>query len=158
VDEEDQKFMAVEGMHAWASAILTQVDRLELARGELPKGGRHRRAYLCERHFLLMAAKKLCDYIDWARDLNFLDESIFEETLRLRDDVLYLRDMNEHVIASYRGTGKHPEHWVSADELIIINPDSTVGTKIGGRLDWNELAKAAFGLLNALPRHYFPSR
>lgn len=150
--------MAVEGMHAWASAILTQVDRLELARGELPKGGRHRRAYLCERHFLLMAAKKLCDYIDWARDLNFLDESIFEETLRLRDDVLYLRDMNEHVIAYYRGTGKNPEHWVSADELIIINPDSTVGTKIGGRLDWNELAKAAFGLLNALPRHYFPSR
>ena len=105
-----------------------------------------------------MAAKKLCDYIDWARDLNFLDESIFEEMLRLRDDVLYLRDMNEHVIAHYRGTGKNPEHWVSADELIIINPDSTVGTKIGGRLDWNELAKAAFGLLNALPRHYFPSR
>jgi hypothetical protein len=32
MDEDDQKFLAVEGLHAWASAILTQVERLELAR------------------------------------------------------------------------------------------------------------------------------
>ena len=72
MDKDDQKFIAVEGLHTWASAILTQVKRLELARGQLAEGGRHRRAYLCERHFLLIAAKKLIDYIDWARDLGFL--------------------------------------------------------------------------------------
>jgi len=82
VDKDDQKFIAVEGLHAWASAILTQVERLELAREQLARGGRYRRAYLCERHFLLIAAKKLIDYIDWARDLGFLDEIIFGEMAR----------------------------------------------------------------------------
>jgi hypothetical protein len=42
VDKDDQKFIVVEGLHAWASAILIQVERLELARGQLAKGGRYR--------------------------------------------------------------------------------------------------------------------
>jgi len=158
VDAEDQKFMAVEGLHAWASAILTQVERLELARSELAGGGRNRRAYLCERHFLVSAAKKLVDYMDWARDLGFLDDSVFREMLRLRDDIVYLRNVNEHVIEYYRGIGKDPEHWVFADELIVVDASSTIRKKIGGRLDWSELAEAASRLLNDLPKHYFPSR
>lgn len=101
MDEDDQKFIAVEGLHAWASAILTQVQRLELARGELARGGRYRRAYLCERHLLLIAAKKLIDYIDWAKDLGFLDEIILHEMLWLRDDIIDLKGMNEHVIEYY---------------------------------------------------------
>jgi hypothetical protein len=87
LDKHDQKFVAVEGLHTWASAILTQVERVELARGQLAGGGRNRRAYLCERHFLLIAAKKLIDYIDWARDLDFLNDTIFRSMLRLRDDI-----------------------------------------------------------------------
>jgi hypothetical protein len=158
VDEDDQKFIAVEGLHAWASAILTQVERLELARGELARGGRYRRAYLCERHFLLIAAKKLIDYIDWARDLGFLDEIIFQEMLLLRDDILDLKGMNEHVIEYYRGTGKNPEQWVFADELIVVDANPTIGKRIGGRLNGSELTEAVSGLLNALPKHYFPGR
>ena len=155
MDDDDQKFIAVEGLHAWASAILTQVERLELARGELARGGRYRRAYLCERHFLLIAAKKLIDYIDWARDLGFLDEIIFQEMLRLRDDILDLKGMNEHVIEYYRGTGKKPKQWVLADELIVVDANPK---RIGGRLNGSELAEAVSGLLNALPKHYFPGR
>jgi hypothetical protein len=58
--------------------------------------------------------------MDWARDLGFFDDSIFQEMLRLRDDIVYLRNVNEHVIEYYRGIGKDPEHWVFADEFIVV--------------------------------------
>ena len=68
--------------------------------------------------------------MDWARDLGFFDDSIFQEMLRLRDDIVYLlRNMNEHVIEYYRGIGKDTEHWVFADELIVVDASSTIGKK-----------------------------
>ena len=158
MDKDDQKFLVVEGLHAWASAILIQVERLELARGQLAKGGRYRRAYLCERHFLLIAAKKLVDYIDWARDLGFLDDTIFRSMLRLRDDIVALKATNEHVIEYYQGRGCQAEHWVLADELIVVDANPVPGKRKGARLDGQELAEAASGLLNALPGHYFPGQ
>jgi len=158
VDIDDQKFIAVEGLHTWASAILIQVERLELARGQLAKGGRYRRAYLCERHFLLIAAKKLVDYIDWARDLGFLDDTIFRSMLRLRDDIVALKATNEHVIEYYQGRGCQAQHWVLADELIVVDANPVPGKRKGARLDGQELAEAASGLLNALPGHYFPGQ
>ena len=158
MDIDDQKFIAVEGLHTWASAILIQVERLELARGQLAKGGRYRRAYLCERHFLLIAAKKLVDYIDWARDLGFLDDTIFRSMLRLRDDIVALKATNEHVIEYYQGRGCQAEHWVLADELIVVDANPVPGKRKGARLDGQELAEAASGLLNALPGHYFPGQ
>jgi hypothetical protein len=158
VDKDDQKFIVVEGLHAWASAILIQVERLELARGQLAKGGRYRRAYLCERHFLLIAAKKLVDYIDWARDLGFLDDTIFRSMLRLRDDIVALKATNEHVIEYYQGRGCQAQHWVLADELIVVDANPVPGKRKGARLDGQELAEAASGLLNALPGHYFPGQ
>lgn len=105
MDRDDQKFVAVEGLHAWASAILTQAERLELAREQLSKGSTFRRAYLCEKHFLLIAAKKLIDYIDWARDLGFLNDTVFNSMLRFRDDIVDLKATNEHVIEYYQGRG-----------------------------------------------------
>lgn len=158
VDKDDQRFIAVEGLHTWASAILTQVERLELARGQLAKGGRYRRAYLCERHFLLIAAKKLIDYIDWARDLGFLDDAIFGTMLRFRDDIVDLKATNEHVIEYYQGRGCRTEHWIFADELIVVDANPIPGKRKGARLDGQELAEAASGLLDSLPRHYFPGQ
>lgn len=158
MDKDDQKFIAVEGLHAWASAILTQVDRVELAREQLARGGRYRRAYLCEKHFLLIAAKKLVDYIDWARDLQFLNDNIFGKMLRLRDDIVDLKVTNEHVIERYQGIGCQGDHWVRADELIVVDVNPIAGKRVNGRLDEHELAEAASSLLAALPGHYFPGR
>ena len=158
MDKDDQKFIAVEGLHAWASAILTQVKRVELAREQLTRGGRYRRAYLCERHFLLIAAKKLIDYIDWAMDLGFLDDVIFREILRLRDDIIHLKGMNEQVIEYYRGARQKPEQWIFADELIVVDANPFMGKGVGGRLNANELAAAVSILLDALPKNYFPAR
>lgn len=158
MDKHDQKFVAVEGLHTWASAILTQVERVEQARGQLARGGRYRRAYLCERHFLLIAAKKLIDYIDWARDLDFLNDTIFRSMLRLRDDILDLKATNEHVIEYYQGRGCQADHWVFVDELIVVDANPIAGKRIGDRLDGQELVEAASSLLNALPNHYFPGQ
>lgn len=158
MDIDDQKFIAVEGLHTWASAILIQVERLELARGQLAKGGRYRRAYLCERHFLLIAAKKLIDYIDWARDLGFLNDTVFKNMLRHRDDIVDLKVTNEHVIEYYQGKGRQAEHWVLADELIVVDANPIAGKRMGDRLDGQELADAASSLLSALPSHYFPGK
>ena len=158
MDKDDQKFIAVEGLHTWASAILNQVERVELARGQLAKGGRYRRAYLCEKHFLLIAAKKLIDYIDWARDLAFLDDAVFASMLRFRAVILDLKITNEHVIEYYQGVGCQSEHWTFADELIVVDASPITGKRIGNRLDGRELAEAASSLLIALPGHYFPGR
>ena len=158
MDRDDQKFVAVEGLHAWATAILTQAERLELAREQLSKGSTFRRAYLCEKHFLLIAAKKLIDYIDWARDLAFLDDAVFASMLRLRAVILDLKITNEHVIEYYQGVGCQSEHWTFADELIVVDASPITGKRIGNRLDGRELAEAASSLLIALPGHYFSGR
>jgi hypothetical protein len=158
VDQDDQRFIAVEGLQTWASAVLTQVERLELARGQLARGGRYRRAYLCEKHFLLIAAKKLIDYIDWARELAFLDDAIFRNMLGLRDDIVDLKITNEHVIEYYQGRGCEAQHWIHADELIVVDASPIAGKRMGDRLDGQTLAKAASNLLNALPSHYFPGQ
>jgi hypothetical protein len=158
LDKDDQKFVAVEGLRTWASAILTQVERIELAREQLSGGGRHRRAYLCEKHFLLIAAKKLVDYIDWARDLDFLNDTIFASMLRLRDDIVDLKATNEHVIEFYQGSFCRAEHWVFVDELIVVDAGPLAGKHLGNRLSGRELADAASSLLDALPSHYFPGK
>ena len=159
MDRDDQKFVAVEGLHVRASAILTQAERLELAREQLSKGSAFRRAYLCEKHFLLIAAKKLIDYIDWARDLAFLDDAVFGSMLRLRGDILDLKITNEHVIEYYQGVGcRLLEHWTFADELIVVDASPIAGKRIGNRLDGQDMAEAASSLLIALPRHLFPGR
>ena len=158
MDKDDQKFIAVEGLHTWASAILKQVERVESARGQLAKGGRYRRAYLFEKHFLLIAAKKLIDYIDWARELAFLNDTIFRSMLRLRDDIVDLKATNEHVIEYYQGRGCRAQHWVHADELIVVDANPIAGKRISDRLDGQELAEAASSLLSALPSHYFPGQ
>lgn len=78
--------------------------------------------------------------------------------LWLRDDIVDLKGMNENVIDYYRGTGKNPEQWVFADELIVVDASPTIGKRIGGRLNGNELAEAVSRLMGALPKHYFPGR
>jgi hypothetical protein len=61
-----------------------------------------------------------------------------------------MRDMNEHVIEYFEGKGKRPHDWVYQSEKGTANANSTINTKIGGRLDWVELGAAAQSLLAKL--------
>ena len=77
--------------------------------------------------------------------------------LRLRDDIVDLKVTNEHVIEYYQGRGRQAQHWVLADELIVVDANPIAGKRMG-RLDGQELADAASSLLSALPGHYFPGQ
>ena len=102
---------------------------------------------------VLIAAKKLIDYIDWARDLGFLNDTVFNSMLRFRDDIVDLKATNERVIEYYQGRGRQAQHWVLADELIVVDANPIAGNRMGDRPDGQELADAASSLLSALPLH-----
>jgi hypothetical protein len=65
-------------------------------------------------------------------------------------DIDVMRDMNEHVIEYFKGEGKRPHDWIHKDGGGSADASSTIDTKIGGRLDWEELGAAAQRLLEKL--------
>lgn len=165
MDIEDQKFMALEGLHAWASGILDQVRRIEAARESMGSNITNhdariatQRAFNRERHFFLIAAYKLVEYADWASNVGVVDKAIFSELFSFRNDIKGMRDKNEHVVAYFLGRGHDPSEWVHVTEEAIADASSTVGSKIGGRLDWNEVANVVRRLTDIIPPFYHPNR
>jgi hypothetical protein len=170
---DEQKFMAFEGLLGWTAAVVCQAQRVSAARDKLsaeirrrgvlveerPEGWRDEErdciaatrlaqlSFRTERHLFCNAAYKLLEHRRWVQDLGFLDDALFEELHKFADDIAVMRDMNEHVIEYFRGKGKRPHDWVHQDEGGAADASSTVGTKIGGRLDWVELGAAAQHLL-----------
>ncbi|MGZ8300745.1 MAG: hypothetical protein ACXWU5_10220 [Rhodoplanes sp.] len=164
METEDQKFMALEGLHAWANGVLIQVARIEAARDAMREDmAAHTRlteqirSFQRERHLFLIAAYKMLEYIDWIESLSFIDKSIFSEVLSYRKDIKDLRDMNEHVVDYFLGGGHRRGDWLHIDETAIADASSTVGSKIGDRLDWSQLAAAVERLIEHLPPNYFPA-
>lgn len=162
---EEQKFMAIHGIHTWAKGALVQVERIDAARQTmLSNFDRHDeradaiQSFQRERHLFLIAAHKTIEYADWIVSLNFLDSSIFSEIFSFRNDVKDLRDMNEHVREYFLGIGHRPEQWVHSDSEGSADASSTVNSKIGGRLDWNDFANATKRLIASIPPHYYPQQ
>jgi len=165
-----QKFMAFEGLLGWAAAAVTQAKRVTAAsdnlsseahrRANSPVGQDHRESILryrlanqsfqTERHLFCNAAHKLLEYRNWVQDLGFLDDALFEELDNFAHDIDVMRDMDEHVIEYFKGEGKRPHDWIHKDGGGSADASSTIDTKIGGRLDWEELGAAAQRLLEKL--------
>jgi hypothetical protein len=161
--------MAFHGLVGWASAVALQSQRASEAqtqmlaaldrRGKEWGGGPERRRELIwdstvaqqlfqtERHLFCNAAYQLLEYRRWANRLKFIDETLFVELDKFADDIDVMRDMNEHVVEYFEGKGKRPHDW---DDGGGADASSTSGTRIGGRLDWNELGAAAQRLLERL--------
>jgi hypothetical protein len=163
MDVESQKFMALEGLHSWARGVISHVKAMEAARGSMFSLDNDRRteasrSFQRERHLFLTAAHKMLEHINWISKLSFIDSSVFAELKALENDIKELRDMNEHVIEYFLGRGKRPENWVYESDGGIADASSTIDSKIGGRLDWNQVASAAERLIRVLPPHYYPSR
>lgn len=156
VDQEGQRFMAHWGLRQWGDGVLRQVARMEaeIARFEGRDYPVAKATFECERLYFLIAANKVVEYIKWARELAFLPEDAFAEIDKLAGDIKTVRGLNEHVIEYFKGPGMYPQEWTRADEIAIADASSTVGSKIGNRLDWNEVARAVQHMLDRLPQRH----
>ncbi len=114
---------------------------------------------MAERHLFLISAHKVTEYIKWCNKLDFIDAGLFDEFLAFENNIRTMRDANEHVIKHFTGRGqRHNSSWVYSDENGTVDASSTIDRKIGGRLDWNEVAAAASRLIPALLPGYYPDR
>jgi hypothetical protein len=111
MDMENQKFMAFEGIQSWARALVRQVKRINSIQARFATREHFvdsRRQFACARHLFLIAAYKLIEYIDWAKNLEFLNEGLFVEIENFRKDIKDMRDLNEHAVEYFIGPGKFP--------------------------------------------------
>jgi hypothetical protein len=159
---DDQKFMALEGLHTWAGGVIERATHLNDLQSRFAGADVRsnlttvRRSFQRERYFFLTAANQLCAHINWANRLNFLEPDIFTELGAFQADIKALRDLNEHVIEYFEGGGQKPQEWWRETDRGKADASATVGQRIGDRLDWNELADAARRLVLKLPPMYIP--
>jgi hypothetical protein len=67
-----------------------------------------------------------------------------------RRDIRDLRNMREHVVDYFEGYGRDSDRWQFETPEFKADASASVGTLIGGRLDWKLFAAAAETLLPAL--------
>lgn len=158
MDEESQRFMALEGLHTWGRGVAVQVDRLKNIRKRMSTQTEDllnlSRSFNRERHFFLIAASMLVDHIKWARQLAFLDEEKLSALSVVENDIKSLRHKNEHVVEYFSGHGKHMSEWTYETEYGVSDASSTVGSKLGNKLDWDVVEAAVQTMVDGLPDFY----
>jgi hypothetical protein len=164
----DQKFMAFEGLLAWAKAIVRQAgrvseaqDRLKNIFREIPYEPRVAfnaepirevgHVFKVERHLFCNASDQFFEHRRWLGRLGDFDEGIFAEIDIFEPNVNAMRDLNEHAIEYFEGRGRRPKDWMFSGDDFNSDPTGTINTLIGGRLDWVKLSQAADRLLKSLP-------
>ncbi|MGM4885291.1 hypothetical protein AB8A20_07935 [Tardiphaga sp. 604_B6_N1_1] len=160
MDLDQQRFMALEGIHTWANAVIIQVARIEQVRavsfGHGDDRYAARRQFIAERHLFLIAANKLLEHCSWARKLDFICADAFAVFDPIADNIKLMRNHNEHEIEYFTERGRHPKTWVTVTDQGSADASSTVGDRIGNLLSWNDVAAAAKSILAAIPEHYWP--
>ena len=145
--------MAFEGLVQWTQAAVDQSIRLSaasnaLATPEAMRSERSRRLarhkFLTERHYFVVSAFKLIEFKEWAVSLGLCPAIDFSEIEGFpREHIKDLRDMGEHVIGYFKGDGHRPKSWVFETPELRSDASGTIGTLIGGRLDWATFSEAA---------------
>lgn len=153
---DDERYMAFEGLVQWTACAIEQGQRIaraiERQSSASATDGRIASAMVrCEHHYFAIAANKVCEHREWVTRLG-LCQGVDFATLDgfSRSDIKDLRDMREHVIEYFEGGGRFKDRWVSRGAEYSADAGSSVGTLIGGRLDWLRFSKMAEGLLLAL--------
>jgi hypothetical protein len=157
---DDERFMAFEGLVQWTRCVITQAKRISLATNRLQsdmvvRDSAMRReaisALHSEHHFFSIAANKLIEYREWAVSFGLCADVDFAEINQFSaQDIKDLRNMREHVVDYFKGAGHTPARWVIETPEYKSDASSSVGSMIGGRLDWIRFAAAAERLLPAL--------
>lgn len=163
---EDQHFMATEGIITWAEAVIDQAEALSEWSSNVGNlmgtsaFHRERRRFQRNRHFILNAAWMLVQHRQWLSQIEgtpetpHLPSDTFSRLDAIASEIKLLRDKNEHVIEYSQGLGRIRSDWThQSDDTGITDASSTFGSKIGGRLDWNELRAIAELLVPAVLSH-----
>jgi hypothetical protein len=161
---DEQRWVALESIHAWAGATIRYAEACEHFRAKLQKLHENSfdhvalsRQFQVDRHMLLIAAKRLVDHVTWAISLKYLDETPFQEILVLAEDIKVLRDLNEHSIeylVSGGEKGRKPQSWQFITEFGISDASGTIHDLIGGRLSWKQLIEVVRRMIEKLPDQY----
>jgi hypothetical protein len=164
MDHNSQRFMCFEGLLQWNHAVINQADRIEYARqnfiGDIEPCNNSRANRLnfhTECHYFAIAAYKLIEYCEWARNIGLCSSVDFSEIdgfskLDIRD----LRNMREHVCEYFMGNGHAKDRWIIETPTYTADASSVVNTMIGGRLDWVAFGNAARNLLLQLSSEPIP--
>lgn len=154
---EEQRFMAREGVITWAKGVVQLAQWLSdwcASLGEtllLPNFKDHRAEFERNRLFFLTAAHMLFQYRDWAEEVGAIVPSSFSDIDKFMTDVKMMRNTNTHIIKYFSERGRWPSDWWHESKTTgKADASSTFETKIGGRLDWNEVSFATSRLLERL--------
>ncbi|MCA6110468.1 hypothetical protein [Bradyrhizobium cenepequi] len=155
---DQERFMAFEGLVQWTACTIEQGKKIERATERQRKSsasGMERRIasamVRCEHHYFAIAANKVCEHREWVARLGLCEGVDFTSLDEFsRSDIKDLRDMREHVIDYFEGIGRAKDRWVARGAEYSADASSSVGTIIGGRLDWLRFTNMAEGLLLTL--------
>lgn len=152
--------MAFEGLVQWTQTVVAQSARVSAARDRQSSLGTtstplQRRqamhAFHSECHFFAIAAHKLVEYREWVLTFGSCSSVDFSEVAQFSaQDIRDLRNMREHVLDYFKGTGNARDRWTIETPEYRADASSVVGTMIGGRLDWMAFGAAAARLLPQL--------
>ena len=155
---ETERFMIFEGVIQWTQAVALQSDRVAAAQaaqfrpGDRP--GAHRLPgmnFRSECDYFSVAVDMLFQFKRRADDLGLFASIDFSEIdiVPWRDRV-DVRNKRMHVTEYFKPGGETGKGWFGGTPDFKADASSTIGTLIGGRLDWAALGAAAKRLLPKL--------
>jgi hypothetical protein len=159
MSDDEERFMALEGLVQWTATVITQAQRIaatiEMLRSSTTRDANLRRRYVhslhSECHFFAIAAHKVLEHRDWVLRFGLCANVNFDEFNQFTvSDVRDLRNMREHQVEYFQGKGRDRERWRVDTPEFSADASSMNGTMIGGRLDWKKFSEAAERLLPAL--------
>jgi hypothetical protein len=157
MSDADQRFMAFEGLVQWTVATIEQGKRIPHATSKMvASAGQENTRLLAaqvrsEHHYFAISANKVLEHRDWVLQMGLCSKVDFRMLDQFSSrDIRGLRNMREHVVDYFKGLGRDKPRWTTETPEFKADASSSVGTLIGGRLDWKLFALAAENLLPAL--------
>ena len=151
---DEEKFLALDGLVQWTSAVITQADRLANATISVctPETLRLTTAALrTETDLFVAAAWKVLEFRKWVSALGLCLSIDFSEIDKFdTQDTRDLRNMREHVVDYFQGRGNYQVRWFVETPEFKADASTLVGNIIGGRLDYKAFAEATRRLLPQL--------
>jgi hypothetical protein len=163
MSEAEERFMAFEGLVQWTAATIEQGKRVADVTSRMVSCPEQENARLLvaqvrsEHHYFSISANKLLEHRDWALQMGLYSKVDFTMLDQFSSrDIRDLRNMREHVVDYFKGLGQDNPRWEIETREFKADASSSVGTLIGGRLDWRLFAAAADKLLPALLAEAIP--